>query len=90
MTTSTLEQGGLDLSLLVANEGDVEASVPLEQAQAVVDEVVESTSEQAPAVVPAIVDEPSAAPIVEQVVPLVVEEAAAVLAAQRSAVGYGF
>ncbi|MCO4837886.1 MAG: helix-turn-helix domain-containing protein [Oceanospirillaceae bacterium] len=78
--TSTLEQGGLDLSLLVANEGDVEASVPLEQAQAVVDEVVESTSEQAPAVVPAIVDEPSAAPIVEQVVPLVVEEAAAVLA----------
>jgi len=55
------EEDALDLSLLVANESEVEASVPAEQAQPVVDEVVELAAEQVLAIAPAIIDVPAAA-----------------------------
>ena len=59
------EEDALDLSLLVANESEVEASVPAEQAQPVVDEVVELAAEQVLAIAPAIIDVPAAALVEE-------------------------
>lgn len=61
------EEDALDLSLLVANESEVAASVPAEQAQPVVDEVVELAEEQVLAIAPAIIDVPAAALVEEEV-----------------------